>query len=494
MAAEAFNSLGGYTIGIPAVAVVDSSGTVVANVVTNGSVNATIIRSNDYRFANNQPFLAPPGGSNTQLQFNDNGILGGIPNVTWNGNILNLGNIESLAIAGGSPGYVLSTDGNGVLSWSVGGGGGGNGSPGGANTYVQYNNNGEFGGDGGFVYNEVSNTLTVSNLSITESIFANTVNATGNISALYFKGDGSQLTDISVDIANYVVQPNQSNITSLGTLTYLNLNGPIISTGNISTSANITAGNIAVSRTISASSAVFTNAVSVGTQLTINSSATLRVLGNFNADFSPNVNLGTLSNVHITGGVNGYVLATDGTGNLSWVAQSGGGGGNGYPAGSNTQVQFNKDGLFAASPYLTFNDWTNTFQVGGNLIANSFQMGAGAYKWSTSQVYFATTASTSPGQVLYSIPVDQTSGVEFEIIATEPSGPSRQSLKISSMYYNGTVQFTEYASLFVNGGVGNFEVDFNAGNIIVPPALELKVTPNTSNPVTYKMLITVYAD
>jgi hypothetical protein len=48
--------------------------------------------------------------------------------------------------------------------------------------------------------------------------------------------------------------------------------------------------------------------------------------------------------------------------------------------------------------------------------------------------------------------------------------------------------------LFVNGGVGNFEVDYNAGNIIVQPSIQLKVTPNTSTPVTYKMLITVYAD
>ena len=38
-------------------------------------------------------------------------------------------------------------------------------------------------------------------------------------------------------------------------------------------------------------------------------------------------NLGPASNVIITGGTSGYVLQTDGLGNLSWVAQSGGGGG-----------------------------------------------------------------------------------------------------------------------------------------------------------------------
>ena len=110
--------------------------------------------------------------------------------------------------------------------------------------------------------------------------------------------------------------------------------------------------------------------------------------------------------------MNGYVLTTDGTGNLSWQA-SGGGGGNGNPSGSNTQVQFNDNGLFGASPYFTFNNSTNTVAVGGNLIANTFQMGAGVYKFSSSEVYFATTASTSARQLLYSIPTDRISGVEF---------------------------------------------------------------------------------
>jgi hypothetical protein len=36
-------------------------------------------------------------------------------------------------------------------------------------------------------------------------------------------------------------------------------------------------------------------------------------------------NLGPVSNVQITGGTNGYVLSTDGSGTLSWVAQTGGG-------------------------------------------------------------------------------------------------------------------------------------------------------------------------
>lgn len=39
-------------------------------------------------------------------------------------------------------------------------------------------------------------------------------------------------------------------------------------------------------------------------------------------------NLGDVANVKITGGTNGQILSTDGTGNLSW--KSGGGGGSGF--------------------------------------------------------------------------------------------------------------------------------------------------------------------
>jgi hypothetical protein len=120
-------------------------------------------------------------------------------------------------------------------------------------------------------------------------------------------------------------------------------------------------------------------------------------------------------------------------------------------------------------------------------------MGAGVYKFSTSEVYFATTASTSPNQVLYSIPTDDISGVEFHIIATDSVGGTRQSSKISSVVYNGQVQFNEYAGLYINGGVGTLQVDYSAGNIINPPSLQLKVTPDSSNQTVYKMLITVFA-
>lgn len=486
MVSDPFNVVGGLSAGIPSVQVIDSNGNVVSNFFNlSGNVTAGTIYAYEYKFANGTPFAPAAGGSNTQLQYNNNGSFAGIPNVTFNGSVLNLGDVESLSISGGLNGYFLQTDGNGSLSWAAGGGGGGNGTPGGSNSQVQFNDSGSFGGDVGFTYNKSTNTLNVDNINVTSL-------SAGNATANYYFGDGGFLSNVSLDVANYVSQSNQANITQLGNLVNLNVDGTITGLGNLNISDNISATSLNLASDIAATNGTFTNKVTIGSNLTVNTTATLRVVGNVNTAGSANINLGTLSNVHISGGTNGYVLATDGFGNLSWVAQSGGGG-NGNPAGTNTQVQFNNNDSFGASPYFTYNDFTRTLQVGGNLIANSFQMGAGAYKWSTSQVYFATTASTVPGQILYSIPVSEISGVEFEIIATDPVDQSRQFCKISSVYYNGTVQFNEYASLFVNGGVGNFEVDYDAGNIIVQPSLQLLVTPSTAHTTTYKMLITVYA-
>ena len=79
-------------------------------------------------------------------------------------------------------------------------------------------------------------------------------------------------------------------------------------------------------------------------------------------------NIGTLTiavgNLHLLGGSNGYVLQTDGTGNLTWTAQTGGSG-NATPAGANTQIQYNNAGNLGATAGFTFNNVSNTLQVPG---------------------------------------------------------------------------------------------------------------------------------
>jgi len=494
MAAEYFNSLGGFSTGIPEVPVIDANGNVITNVLTNGNVFANVVYATYFRWANGQSFNGVPGGSNTQLQFNNGGSFAGIPNVTFNGSNLSLGNVANLKITGGVNGYFLQTDGTGNLTWAVGGGGGGNGSPGGTNSQIQFNDAGTFGGDVGFTYNKTTDTMSAVNVNITgEANLGSVANVTitggnagyvlrtdgaGNLSWVAGGGGGNGTpggSNTQVQFNDETTFAGDADFTfdkNTGILSIPIVNATTVSANGFQTTGNLTAGNIRAN--------VFANIL-----------GNLRVGGNVNFSSAANVTLGSVANLKISGGTNGYVLTTDGLGNLDWAA--GGGGGNGTPGGSNTQVQFNNNGSFGGSPFLTFNNSTNTVQVAGNLIANTFQMGAGVYQFSTSEVYFATTASTSPNQILYSIPTEDISGVEFHIIATDSVGGTRQSSKISSVVYNGQVQFNEYAGLYINGGVGTLQVDYSAGNIINPPSLQLKVTPDSPNQTVYKMLITVFA-
>ena len=578
--ATPFNALGGYSVGIPPEVVIDDTGNVVNNVnAPNSNVTANRVFANAYFYANGSPLSIGASGSNTQVQYNNNGLLGASSAFTFNSssNLLtvanlqvnrnaNLGNVGNVTILGGNNGYFLQTDGAGSLTWAPAtGGNGGNGTPGGANTQVQFNDAGVFGGDAGFVYDKVANAMTVGNITtanITADYIVLNWDVTANVVfANYLDGDGSNITNVHAitsdvaysvaganvtgqvnfaavansvaganvtgqvafanvannvaaaniagQVANALVagtvytsaQPNitsvgnltsltvvgnttlgnqtvsnyfignlfgvanlarnvtlasQPNITSVGTLTSLTVSGnttlgnsvtsnyfignlygvansaTIANTANVATFANTAnlanAANLAGTVTVNAQP----NITSLGTLSSLNVSGNVTAanfIGNFVGDISnanyanfagtivnsaqpnitsvgtltgltiagnlfatriagplttnvqPNItsvgtltaltvngvtSLGPVSNVKITGGTNGYVLSTDGIGNLSWVAQSGNGGGNGSPAGSNTQLQFNDAGSFGASPNLAFNSATNFLLVGGN--------------------------------------------------------------------------------------------------------------------------------
>jgi hypothetical protein len=364
MAAEYFNSIGGFSVGIPEVPVVDANGNVITNVLTNGNVFANVVYATYYKYANGSPFLPPPGGSNTQLQFNNNGDFGGVPNATWNGNILSFGDVSEISIGGGENGYFLQTDGEGRLTWSVAGGGngGGNTTPGGSNMQVQFNDQGVFGGDAGFMYNKTSNTLTIGNTIVSPNVTATTANltrvnttnvnvagnvvATGNVTGNYVLGNGAFLTGIIATVANTVTNPAQANITSLGTLTSLAVSGGITSSSFVTAASFSTAGTVTAANIIVSARA--------------NITGTLNGLGNVNFINSPNVSLGEPSNIHISGGLPGYLLSTDGSGNLSWIENDANAG---RPAGNTSAVQFNDGGEFGGVANFAFNQFSNTLTV-----------------------------------------------------------------------------------------------------------------------------------
>jgi len=227
---------------------------------------------------------------NAQPNITSVGTLSGL---TVNG-ITNLGVVGNIRIYGGSSGYTLSTDGTGNLSWVTTSTGTGNANVSGSNTQIFFNdsNSNTLGTSANLTFDKTSNTLTVDKIvangaslsSITGSnvtgqvgnaLVAGTVytnaqpnitsvgtltslTVTGNITsgnaklgnlvtANFFTGDGGLLSNIvgsnvtgnvaNANLAGYVTQGNQSNITSVGTLSSL------IVTANI-TSGNANLGNV----------------------------------------------------------------------------------------------------------------------------------------------------------------------------------------------------------------------------------------------------------
>lgn len=216
-------------------------------------------------------------GSNTQIQFNNQGSLGANSNFTFD-SATSLLTLTGNAVISGNLTVSGATQYTNVVNLYIKDtlieqGGGANGAALSSNdnkdrgTLLHYyttetvdafmgwdNSNAEF--------------AFGSNVSVTGEIV--TFNSYGNVRANVYYGNGSQLTNVSATsatTAGTVTTAAQSNITSTGTLTSLSVSGNVSFTG-------------------------------------------------------ANVSLGNVSNLHITGGSADYVLKTDGAGNLSWTAQS----------------------------------------------------------------------------------------------------------------------------------------------------------------------------
>jgi len=272
--------------------------------VNNNSINFTVqpnditITPSDIQLTIN-PSISPGAGGNIgELQYNNASLLAGIPTATYTSGNLALGNVANLKITGGTNGYVLQTDGTGNLNWTLmSGNGGGNGAPGGSNTQIQYNDNGSFGGNTGFTFNEVNGNVNIpgnliiagtfngaiananyanfagtaynvsgSNVSgeVNYAAIANSV-AGGNVSGAVANATYANLAlyattansvaggNVSGQVANALVAGTvytnaQPNITSTGVLSNLSVSGNVTANyfiGNGSNISNITTANFA---------------------------------------------------------------------------------------------------------------------------------------------------------------------------------------------------------------------------------------------------------
>ncbi len=506
MAADKFNSLTGYSAGLPPIDIVAANG----NIVTNhnfptGNVTSNTVFANHYYYGNGAAFSSDPAGSNTQVQYNKAGVFGASSQFTFDSvtstltaknlsvtTSANLGAVTNVTITGGTNGYVLQTDGAGDLSWTAQtGGGGGGGNPGGANTQVQFNNAGAFGGDAGFIYDISTDKLTAIHIAgeagnISNVTYAN-ITGIGNISVVDLTGatdtvlyGNGVFADISAgasaNFANFagnITLAAQPNITSVGTLTTLQ-----VGAGGLSVTGNIGASNIAVTET-----STFTGPVVISTL------GNLTMAGNANLQNSPNIQL-PVANLHIDGGLNGYVLATNGSGNLSWTVQSGGGGG-GTPGGANTQMQFNDSGTFGGDANVVYNKATNVMTMAGTLVANTMTVGSGAYSFRTTKVKTGVTTTVSAVEIC-ATEASTVSAIDYTIVATDPANASRQTVKITSAVYGTTVNYTEYATISVGSLLADFAITYVPGDAFRNAQVVLYATPATTNSTTYKILLEEY--
>ena len=158
----------------------------------------------------------------------------------------------------------------------------------GSNTQVQFNSSSSFGASSNFTFDTASNVLTVIG-----NIISSNASLGNLVTSNYFAGT--------------LTTNAQPNITSVGTLTSLSVTGDV-SGNNFTVNGNLTV---------------------LGSTLTVNNEVvnqTETITGNLvagNVSFTgSNVSLGSVSNLHISGGTADYVLKTDCSGNLSWTAQS----------------------------------------------------------------------------------------------------------------------------------------------------------------------------
>ena len=305
MAAEEFNSLGGYSVGIPPVPVIDANGNVVTNVLaTTGNVAAGNVYAGNYYYANGHPFTGggDPGGGNTQIQYNDDGLFNGsanftfdnttelvtIPNLTVTG-LSDLGGIANITITGGSSGYLLTTNGNGVLQWSPPGSGSAI-SNGTSNVNIATSNGNITAGVGG-----VANVVTISTTGL---------DVNGNITATNFVGNFSG----NATTAGTVTTNAQPNITSVGTLT------------NVSVTGNVTAGNIKTDHLLYANGDPYqftTNAAGSNTQVQFNNNNAFGSSANFT--FNNTTNTLSVTNIVANGAGLTSLTGANVTGQVSFA-------------------------------------------------------------------------------------------------------------------------------------------------------------------------------
>jgi len=276
---------------------------VAGNIVAGNANLGNLVTANN--FSGNGAGLSSIAGANVTGQVANATVAGTVytaaqPNITSVGTltsltvsgVTDLGAVANVRISGGSANYVLKTDGQGNLSWASATSGTGNANVAGSNTQIQYNDGTNLGASANLTFNVSTKTLTVDNIVANGSGLTSLTgaNVTGQV--------GNAL------IAGTVYTAAQPNITSVGNLTSLTIDGTLTGnnanfSGNVSVGSG-SGGNISGANVISAN--LFTGTLTTAAQPNITSVGTLTslVVGNATSNTTLNGNGVITSNGNIT--------------------------------------------------------------------------------------------------------------------------------------------------------------------------------------------------
>lgn len=304
-------------------------------------------------------------------------------NFTANG-VSNLGPVSNVTITGGTSGQVISTDGNGVLSFTTVNAESNRAAPmpyqiDTGDSYIVNENfqglysnpitiDGELVVDGMLI--EINDSVQANNNQV---LYASTTGvATGNAGFEFQYWDGNLNVPGNINVTGSVI-PSANDTYDLGSANYRFANayfgGNTLYVGNASISVDgngfiVLTNEVGGSFTVEGTQAAATNEIENG-----NSRVTVAANGNvsFTVAGTSNVLVVTTAGANLTGNLTAGGVKTDNLYYANGTAWDLGG----NPGGSNTQVQFNSAGEFGASANFVFDTATNNLTITGNVVTNT---------------------------------------------------------------------------------------------------------------------------
>jgi hypothetical protein len=354
-------------------------------------------------------------------------------------------------------------------------------------------------------YFNVKQGITTGNILLdaaTGNITANNANLGNALTANFFIGAGNNLSNISganvsgqvgnALVAGTVYTNAQPNITSVGTLTSLTVTGNVTG-GNLITTGEANVGTLAVTGNVTGGNVITTGAVNAGT-LTVTGTS----------------NLGNVGNVTITGGTNGQVLSTNGSGGLSFVSINSSGISNGTSNVNIPTVNGNVNITAAGNTTLvvtgTGANVSGNFDVTGNLTAGNITTAGsagnitGANNISANTFTSIITTGTAPFIVTSTTQVANlnvaTSGTAVAVTGAA-QGNITSVGTLTSLDVVGTVTasaFTANTGVFTGNGNGlssivGANVTGQVGNALVAGTVYTNAQPNITSVGTLTSLL-----